>query len=387
MEPYLIVAADFVQTGGMDVANYHLAAFLAGQGREVRLVTHSAADDLASLPNVSVHLVPKPLNSYLLGEPLLDRYGSYWASECSARGGRVVVNGGNCIWGDINWVHYVHAAYAPQSAVGALRRVKNRWAHRRFLARERDALHRARAVIANSDRTKRDLIELLGVPSDRIHTVYLGTDSERFRPVTAFERRERRADLFPAAGESPLVTFIGALGDRRKGFDTVFAAWELLCANPDWDANLVVVGAGAELPRWKSRAVEAGLESRIQFLGFRTDVPAILQSSDALVAPTRYDSYGVGVQEALCCGLPAFVSQSAGVAERYPVGLHDLLIPDPDDSSDLARRLQAWRAAPERYRDALISFAQELRSYSWDRMAAQIIAVAESKPSDEHSTR
>lgn len=387
MEPYLIVAADFVQTGGMDVANYHLASYLARQGREVRLVTHSAADDLDGLPNVTVHRVPKPLNSYLMGEPLLDHYGSYWASKVSSQGGRVVVNGGNCLWGDINWVHYVHAAYAPQSAVGNLRRIKNRWAHRRFLARERDALHRARVVIANSDRTRRDIVERLGVRSDRVHTVYLGADGQRFRPVTAFEKARRRANLLGLPAETPLVAFVGALGDRRKGFDTVFAAWKLLCANPDWDANLVVVGAGAELPRWKSLTRQAGLESRIHFLGFRNDVPALLPATDALVAPTRYESYGVGVQEALCCGLPAFVSRSAGVAERYPPELFELLIPDPDNASDLARRLQGWRVCPERYRDPLISLSQELRRYTWDCMAAQIVAVSEARTGDEYAGR
>src|SRR5207237_4105594 len=104
---------DFVQTGGMDMANFAFAEYLANHGSDVYLVTHRAAPSLATHPRVTVHNVPKPLNSYLLGEPLLSRRGHTLASEITSRGGRVVVNGGNCRWGDINWVHYVHAAYSP----------------------------------------------------------------------------------------------------------------------------------------------------------------------------------------------------------------------------------------------------------------------------------
>ena len=47
------------------------------------------------------------------------------------------------------------------------------------------------------------------------------------------------------------------------------------------------------------------------------DVPNLLRAADCLVAPTRYEAYGLGVHEALCCGLPGIVSADAGVAERY----------------------------------------------------------------------
>jgi len=62
------------------------------------------------------------------------------------------------------------------------------------------------------------------------------------------------------------LLFIGALGDRRKGFDILFSAWQQLCANSDWDADLVALGSGADLPMWQRRAAEAGIGSRIHFL-------------------------------------------------------------------------------------------------------------------------
>ena len=49
----------------------------------------------------------------MLGDPLLDRAGRAVARRLAGEGARVVVNGGNCRWFDVTWVHYCHAAYAP----------------------------------------------------------------------------------------------------------------------------------------------------------------------------------------------------------------------------------------------------------------------------------
>ncbi len=376
MNPYLLVNGNFVPTSGMDMPNLALATYLAERGDEVHLVTHRADEQLSRRPNVKVHLVPKPANSYLLAAPIFDRVGRQWASKIAARNGRVVVNGGNCRWGDVNWVHYVHAAFRPPKAGGALRILKNEYARKTFLRYERDALRQARVIVTNSELTRRDVIERLGIEAARVKTVYLGIDAEKFRPPTEDERRAARQKLGWANGK-PVVAFIGALGDRRKGLDILFGAWWMLCADKHWDADLVIIGAGAELPAWKMRAAKAGLQSRIRFLGFREDVPEILAACDALVAPTRYEAYGQGVHEALCCGLPALVTQTAGVAERYPAQLQDLLIPDPEDVSGLVERLRDWRNRTEEYRVAVMRFSKQLRTHSWEDMAQQIVKIVE----------
>ena len=118
--PWLLVSGDFTPLGGMDCANHALAGHLAGvAGVRVHLVTHRAWDDLARLPAVTVHRVWRPWNRHLAGMPLLARSGRRWARRLAAEGTRTVVNGGNCRWGDVNWVHYVHAAYQPHAITQA----------------------------------------------------------------------------------------------------------------------------------------------------------------------------------------------------------------------------------------------------------------------------
>lgn len=372
MPALAIVAGDFVRTGGMDMPNFALARRSAERCYATELVAYRVADELLDEPSLKWHPVRKPLRSYLLGSPLLDLKGRAVASRVQAQGGRVVVNGGNCRFGDVNWVHYVHAAYEPTDATSLVRRAKGGLTRVLSLARERAALHAARLVIANSRRTQRDLVGKLGVDASRIQVVYYGIDPERFKPPTEDERARARAALgFP---ERPHVAFVGALGDRRKGFDTLYTAWRELCASSEWSANLVVLGHGAELSRWKARADADRVGSRIAFLGFRRDVPDVLAACDALVAPTRYEAFGLGVQEALCCGLPALVSADAGVAELYSEELHSLLLADAESAGELRRRLEDWARNSVLLSEATRRLSIRLRQRTWDVMADQMLS-------------
>jgi glycosyltransferase involved in cell wall biosynthesis len=375
MERATLVSGDFVKTGGMDMPNFAVAHRLAECGVSVGLVAFRIAEELEKHPNVHWDKVPKPLSSYSLGLPLLDLVGRNVARKCLAHGGRVIVNGGNCQIGDVNWVHYVHAAYRAPASASPLRRARNALTHRLSLDQERSALRKARRIIANSERTRRDLTEKLGIDGSLIRIVYYGIDAERFSPPSEERRRELRIQL--GLPDRPQVAFVGALGDQRKGFDTVFAAWSSLCKDPDWEADLIVVGRGAELPLWQRRARDAGMGKRIRFLGFRSDVPDLLAACDALVAPTRYEAYGLGVQEALCSGIPAIVSAGAGVAERYPASLAELLLEDPSNSKAFEASLRNWRRHRERLQVATRELSAQLRRRSWQVMADDVRALLE----------
>jgi glycosyltransferase involved in cell wall biosynthesis len=379
-ESFVLVSGDFVTSGGMDRANYALADYLARAGATVHLVAHRVAPELLARPNATFHRVPKPLNSYLLGAPLLDRAGRRVAAQVSRAGGRVVVNGGNCRWNDVNWVHYVHAAYEPvlPPGTGWATRLRHAYARRKSLADERRGLREARIVIANSQRTRSDLIERLGIGPERVKTIYYGVDSSRFHAIDEQQRQAiRAAQGWPS--DRPLVAFVGALSDERKGADVVLSAWRLLCRDRDWDAVLLVFGEGAQLPAMRRAIEHEGLGQRVRFLGFRSDLPNVLCACDALVSPVRYEAFGLGVLEALACAMPAIVSADAGAAELYPTDLKHLLLPDPNDATDLAQRLKRWREGGARDRPGLLAFSDSLRAHSWDQMCRQFLdAIADS---------
>ncbi len=372
--PFCIVAADFIKTGGMDRANHALAMDLIARGHEVHLVSHRVSEDLLAMPNVIFHRVPRPLNAQLLGGPLLDRAGRRVAKKILKRSGRVIVNGGNCLVGDVNWVHYLHAAHAPQVGGSIVSRVRWWFQHRMYLREERRALQRAKLVITNSNLTRTGVLNTLGLDPDKVRTVHLGLDTDTFRPATVQEKQDARR----SAGwrvDQPVVAFIGALGNRRKGFDTLFDAWIRLHEAGNWDARLIVIGSGAELSTWQDQVTRRGMKD-VDFLGHRSDVPDLLRRCDALVAPTRYEAYGLGIAEAVCTGLTTIVSRDAGVAELCPTDAGErLLLDDPNDVNELVNRLRAWQADPEGYRSAANQWARALRLRTWSVMAEQIVQV------------
>ena len=371
MRRYLLASGDFVKTGGMDRANHALARFLAGRGDEVHLVAYRVADDLRALPNVVHHPVPKPLNSYTLGDFAFHRAARAAARAFAPEGGRVMVNGGNCDWDDVNWMHHVHASDSPLSGGSALRRLKRKLDYRRHVAEERRIVPKARLVLTTCEMTRRDIIAKLGVDPGRVRAVHLGVDAATFHPGGPDARAEARAALGWPIGR-PKVAFVGALGDRRKGFDVLYSACPDLCRYPRTDPDHALVGRGPELAPWKARAESAGLADRIAFLGFVEDLPAFYRACDAHCLPSRYEGYSLVTQEALASGIPAFVTTASGIAERYPESLRDLLIPDPEDVPDLARRLRDWRGRMDAYRSAIAPLSEAVRANTWDVMSSRM---------------
>lgn len=379
MKPYLLVAGNFVKTGGMDRANYALALHLGERGFPTHLVGYRVDPGLAGLPNVFYHRVPKPLNSYFLAGPLLSRAGLKFAPQVAAKGGRIVVNGGNCLWPDVNWVHHLHLTYKPQVQAGVLWRLKGELHFKWAAISERRAFGMARVFITNSNRTREDLIREYRVPEQRVHTAYLGVDGELFYPRSPEQRCAARASLgWPQ--QLPVALFVGALGDRRKGLDTLFAAWERLCSGRDWDANLAVIGQGTELKTWQKRTSDARLAPRIQFMGHCDNLPEVMAACDVFVSPTRYEGYGLAIQEAISCGLPAIVSRAAPVTERFAGAMDELLLPDPEDVDGLIHRLRLWRSRRPEFASAAGVLSARLRQRSWRDMASEMVAIAEANP-------
>jgi len=378
--PWVLVTGDFTPLGGMDVANHGLAKFLARQG-SVHLVAHRVWPDLLELPNCHWHPARRPAGKHLLGAWFLNRVGRRIAQKLTQEHpeAKVVVNGSNCDWPGINWVHYVHAAYpaTPAEGVSRWRVWKTHWQHRQAVRAEAQNLRQARLILCNSHRTAQDVRHATGVPQDRLHVIYYGTDPQRFPLISPDERRQARAKLgWPI--QQPVVVFVGALGDRRKGFDRLYQAWKLACQSPGWSARLVVIGRGATIPLWQQQAQDDGLAEQIEFLGFRDDVPECLAAADLMVHPARYEAYGLGVHEALCRGLPVLVSSSAGVAERYPPELTDWLIPNTDAPEPWAESLVHWHQAADTWKERVRPLADQLRQRTWDDMAQDISEVVAS---------
>jgi glycosyltransferase involved in cell wall biosynthesis len=375
-EPWLIVCGGFHEHGGMDRANLALAEYLRSAGHQVFLVGHDFDDERAA--GFCKREVPRVFGSTALGERGLWHVGKRQAEQLVQRHprARVVVNGGNCCFGDINWVHYVHNGYpARYGEAPASIRWKDQLLRSLYRRREARALRCARLVIANSETAAHQVITKIGVPSSRVRVVYLGCSPD-LNPATAAERASAR-EWLKIRQTDRVVAFVGALTwDENKGLETLWRAWEKTSRAGRGDRVLVVAGGGAKLERWRSRIAASGLGQSVRVLGFTERVNDVLAAADVLVSPSRYETYGLNVQEAICRGVPAIVSASAGIAELYPQKMRPLLLPDCEDSGALAELIKGCLDDLENWKDCTRTFADQLRTYTWTDMAKRMVELA-----------
>ena len=235
---------------------------------------------------------------------------------------------------------------------------------------ERQALGCADAVIVTSPWTRTWLVEHCDLPPDRVHVAEPGVDS---------------AELTEPSADGGRLLCVGALLPH-KGQDVLVAALTLL-AGRRWRCRLV----GAELDTDHARTVRAlivsaGLGDRIELTGPLppADVATIYADTDLLVVPSRIETYGMVVLEALARGIPVVATTAGGLPGV--VGLDDggsgpgLLVP-ADDPRSLAEVLRRWlddEQLRHRLRVAAAARRQTLPPWSQtvDRVAAALREVA-----------
>jgi len=378
--PWVVVSAWARSTTGQGKPIVSLIEALSRRGTPVELVAFDVEPAVAALPLVTIHRSPRIRGADVVGNLFLRRRGRAVAAAVTQRHPEavVVVNGGNCRWADVNWVHYVHAAFTPPAIDSAplVDRVKERVVGGMYRRQERAAINVARLVVANSELTRRDVIQRLGTRPQQVRTIYYGLDA-KFSPPSDAERDAAR-ERFHIAADRPTAVFVGGFGhDGRKGFDTLLDAWSQLSHEPSFRGQLLMAGGGRAIDAVRRRIQEQQLERSVQLLGFVDDVAELLAAVDLLVSPVRYEPYGMNVQEALGRGLPALVSAQAGIAERYPAELHDFVLSKADNVAELAVKLKAWHDDPVGARTRFVSFGEEIRRRSWNDMAQEFIAAVE----------
>ena len=235
------------------------------------------------------------------------------------------------------------------------------------------AARRADAVIADSQASKRDIVRLLGIPSHRVHVVYLAAD-EKFGPVkdAALMEAVRRKYGLP----DRYILYLGGF-DCRKNVATLLQAFAHL--RRPADLKLAIAGKLPErdtpfFPHPRRLAEELGLEERVAFIGWvaEEDKPALYTGAVAFVFPSLYEGFGLPVLEAMACGTPVVASDRASLPEV--VGQGGLLV-DPTDVDDLAAAMERL-LTDEGLRAELGERAlAQAAKFRWEKTARETLAV------------
>ncbi len=207
--------------------------------------------------------------------------------------------------------------------------------------RLREFVHQADLVVG----VARHVIEPLqedGVSEGRLRVIYNGIDTDRLGHGDAGELRQALgipATSFTAVSVGSLikrkahdVTLRGIAGARAQGLDT----------------HLVMCGDGEEGEVLRGLVEELGVEPYVHFLGYRTDVGAVIRAvADVFVTSAHEEMMPLNVLEALWLGVPVIASDIPAHREALVDDVTGVIVPE-DDAAALAGALVALAAAPER---------------------------------------
>lgn len=246
--------------------------------------------------------------------------------------------------------------------------VAERWAPARAAARL--AFRRAAYVTAcSADLATRAIA--LGAPSDRTVVIPYGVDADRFHPSAATRIEFRRRNAIPV--NVPLIAAAGRLVSK-KGFQY------LIDALPQIDgAVLAIAGDGTLLDDLRTRAVRAGVEQRVSFLGDRSqdDVSELFASADVIATPSVRDESGNVdglpnvVMEALASGTPLVTTIAGGIGAVVEDEATALVVPEKDSATLAAALNRVLADADLRARLGTAARTLVQSRFGWLRTAEQ----------------
>jgi glycosyltransferase involved in cell wall biosynthesis len=228
-------------------------------------------------------------------------------------------------------------------------------------ATERRALAAARRVIATSQWTRSELIAGDFAEPERVVVAYPGTDSA--------------PPLSSGSASGTRLLCVGVVAPH-KGQDVLLEALTALGGAFDWTCSFVgsltaAPGYAAEL---SARIHKAGLANRIRLTGVLTGTPLedAYNAADLLIAPSRTESYGMAVTEALARGIPVVATRVGGLPEAIAGNPAGILVP-PDDPWAMGVVIRRWAGDLE-WRGALRAEARRSRSLTrhWGETAAVV---------------
>ncbi len=346
--------------GGVRRYTVEVITRLSREGRHVFHVFYDRERFRGTFPGITEHVVP-------VGHPLLR---PVWDLSSLPRALRAV---------PFDLVHYFKPAMSPRLRVPAIATLYDiipllypdtqTWAQRWYWRVQLPLVARTCVhLITISESSKRDIVERLHVPPERITVTPLAAGKE-FRPATPLEQeRIRQTYRLP----DPFLLSVGTI-EPRKNFARLLLAFARVVGQ--LPHHLVIAGKwGWRVADVRRAARDPRLAGRVHFLAYvpAADLPALYGTADVFTYPSLYEGFGLPPLEALACGTPVVTSNVSSLPEA--VGPHALLV-SPTNEEALADALV--RAVTDAaFRDsARVEGPRWAAQFTWDRTARQTLEV------------
>jgi len=236
-------------------------------------------------------------------------------------------------------------------------------------------LKRMDRIVAVSQFTANCLVDLLGIPRERIAVVYEGVDGQLFRPTPgARETLQARYGIPDATGLCNLL-YVGSEAPR-KNLGTLLEALALLRAGGA-PARLIKVGhAGSARHRaaFEAQIARLGLAGNVVIVDQApdADLPVFYSAADVYVQPSYVEGFGLPVLEAMACGTPVVCSNAGALPEV--AGEAGLLV-EPGDARALAETVAAVLGNANLRQQMMEKGLARSAQFTWEETVFQTMRV------------
>ena len=239
----------------------------------------------------------------------------------------------------------------------------------------KSAVKHSKRVIAVSENTKQDLMEVLGTPSPKVEVIYEGV-TDQFGPRGDKEKIE---DVKLKYGISKEFLLYTGVWRGHKNLVNLIKAFALLRDGPEaFDLSLVITGEeDPYYPEVKRTVNELGLEHHVIYTGMvsEPELVCLYQAAKLYVFPSLYEGFGLPPLEAMRCGTPVVASKTSCIPEVC--GEHNALYFDPYDPEDIASTVRKVLLDSGLYDDLRECGLKHSLKFSWEGMAEKTLAVYE----------
>jgi len=227
------------------------------------------------------------------------------------------------------------------------------------------SLHKARAIIAVSENTKKDLVKYCGISSDKISVIYNGINKV-FRSEPKVKRLSLRRNFhFPDKAYVILITGY----QEYKNHLTSFKVIDKLQGVLKKTVQLVWLGGTADQCEKLSKQVDLD-NSVIRLSGLNLEqLVSLYNSVDCLLFPSWYEGFGWPPLEAMACGVPVICSNVGPIPE---VVANAAITHDPSDIDGLVNSVKTVLTDEDKRNSLIDSGYSNIQRFSWDRCASQV---------------
>ncbi len=234
----------------------------------------------------------------------------------------------------------------------------------------RAAASRATHIIADSQSTANDIQRILGVPAERITTVYCAVPQDCFHPRANVGELQHLREKFGV--QPPYVLAASARNWRTKNLASALQALELTREQSGVDFQTVVYGPADGIKALGEEGRSHSLNVRCTGYIKAEDLARLFRYANLFIMPSLYEGFGLPILEAMSCGCPVVTSNGGSLAEVAGQGAQ---VFDPFDIAGMSRAIAALLGNPEeRERWRLVALRRSA-DFSWDEAAAQTVSV------------